>query len=301
MAATTSLAPARAQGSVHSAGAVWQRILGRGGLHVLAIALGIVLMVPFAWAIDGSLKPEPEIRLLPPKILPSQWMFSNYPETWHTTLFSQWAQNTVLVSVLATLGAVLSAAAAGYAFARFRFPGRNTMFAITLVTLMLPQEVTLIPSYLLFFKLGWLNTYLPLIIPSWFGGGAFLIFLFRQFFMSIPNDLDDAAKIDGAGYFQILGWIILPLSRPVLATAGILTLIGNWNSFLFPLIILNDAAKFTLSIGLRYFAVSPSADSKPMDHLLMAGSIMMTIPIIVIFFFGQRYFVRGVVMSGVKG
>lgn len=301
MAATTSLAPAQAQGSVHSAGAVWQRIVGRGGLHVLAVALGIVLMVPFAWAIDGSLKPEPEIRLLPPKILPSQWMFSNYPETWHTTLFSQWAQNTVLVAVLATLGAVLSAAAAGYAFARFRFPGRNTMFAITLVTLMLPQEVTLIPSYLLFFKLGWLNTYLPLIIPSWFGGGAFLIFLFRQFFMSIPNDLDDAAKIDGASYFQILGWIILPLSRPVLATAGILTLIGNWNSFLFPLIILNDAAKFTLSIGLRYFAVSPSADSKPMDHLLLAGSIMMTIPIIVIFFFGQRYFVRGVVMSGVKG
>ena len=301
MAATTGLVPVRAQGTIRSATATVRRAMGRGALHLLAIALGFVLMVPFAWAVDGSLKPESEIRLLPPKLLPSQWMFSNYPETWHSTLFSQWAQNTVLVAVLATLGAVLSAAAAGYAFARFRFPGRNTMFAITLGTLMLPQEVTLIPSYLLFFKLGWLNTYLPLVVPSWFGGGAFLIFLFRQFFMSIPLDLDDAAKIDGASYFQILGWVILPLSRPVLATAGILTLIGNWNSFLFPLIILNDAAKFTLSIGLRYFAVSPSADSKPMDHLLLAGSIMMTIPIIVIFFLGQRYFVRGVVMSGVKG
>lgn len=300
MAAATRAIPVGSHGR-RSAGAVARRLLGRGVLHALAVGIGLVLMVPFAWAIDGSLKPENEIRLLPPKLLPSQWMFSNYPETWHTTLFAQWAQNTVFVVVLATLGAVLSAAAAGYAFARFRFPGRNAMFALTLGTLMLPQEVTLIPSYLLFFKLGWLNTYLPLIVPSWFGGGAFLIFLFRQFFMSIPLDLDDAAKIDGAGYFQILGWIILPLSRPVLATAGILTLIGNWNSFLFPLIILNDAAKFTLSIGLRYFAVSPSADAKPTDHLLLAGSIMMTLPIILIFFLGQRYFVRGVVMSGVKG
>lgn len=301
MAAAAEMAPVRTQGKVGSSSVTLRRAVARAVLYLLAIGIGAVLMIPFAWAIDGSLKPENEIRLLPPKILPSKWMFSNYPETWHTTLFSQWAANTVFVVVLATVGGVLSAAFAGYAFARFRFPGRNTMFAITLGTLMLPQEVTLIPSYLLFFKLHWLNTYLPLIVPSWFGGGAFLIFLFRQFFMTIPLDLDDAAKIDGASYFQILGWVILPLSRPVLATAGILTFIGHWNSFLFPLIVLNDASKFTLSIGLRYFAVSPSADSRPTDHLLLAGSIMMTIPIILIFFFGQRYFVRGVVMSGVKG
>jgi multiple sugar transport system permease protein len=301
VAATSDLAPARARGSLRGRHAALRYALRRAALYVLAVLVGAVLMIPFAWAIDGSLKPETEIRLLPPKLLPSKWMFSNYPETWHTTLFAQWAQNSVFVVVLATVGGVLSAAAAGYAFARFRFPGRTTMFALTLGTLMLPQEVTLIPSYLLFFKLHWLNTYLPLIVPSWFGGGAFLIFLFRQFFLTIPLDLDDAAKIDGASYFQILGWIILPLSRPVLATAAILTFIGNWNSFLFPLIVLNDAAKFTLSIGLRYFAVSPSADSQPTDHLLLAGSIMMTIPILLIFFFGQRYFIRGVVMSGVKG
>jgi multiple sugar transport system permease protein len=301
MATTAELAPIRAQRRLRSTSTALRRAIGRAGLYLLAVGLGLVLLIPFAWALDGSLKPEDEIRLLPPKLLPSQWMFSNYPETWHTSLFAQWAQNTAFVVVLATVGAVISAAAAGYAFARFRFPGRNVMFALTLGTLMLPQEVTLIPSYLLFFKLGWLNTYLPLIIPSWFGGGAFLIFLFRQFFLSIPLDLDDAAKIDGASYFQILGWVILPLSRPVLATAGILTFIGNWNSFLFPLIVLNDAAKFTLSIGLRYFAVSPSADSKPTDHLLLAGSIMMTVPIVLIFFVGQRYFVRGVVMTGIKG
>jgi multiple sugar transport system permease protein len=299
--AAADLAPVRARGTVRGTPAALRYALRRAALYLLAVLVGAVLMIPFAWAIDGSLKPETEIRLLPPKLVPSKWMFSNYPETWHSTLFAQWAQNSAFVVVLATVGGVLSAAAAGYAFARFRFPGRTTMFALTLGTLMLPQEVTLIPSYLLFFKLHWLNTYLPLIVPSWFGGGAFLIFLFRQFFLTIPLDLDDAAKIDGASYFQILGWIILPLSRPVLATAAILTFIGNWNSFLFPLIVLNDAAKFTLSIGLRYFAVSPSADSQPTDHLLLAGSIMMTIPILLIFFFGQRYFIRGVVMSGVKG
>ncbi len=278
-----------------------RRLITRSGQHLIAVALGFVLMVPFAWAVIGSLKTVEEIRLLPPRLWPSRIMWSNYPETWHSTLFTQWAGNTVLITLLATCGAVLSSAAAGYAFARFRFPGRNVLFAATLATMMLPQEVTLIPSYLLFFKLGWLNTYKPLVVPSWFGGGAFYIFLFRQFFMTIPIDLDEAAKIDGANYFQILGRIVMPLSLPVMATAGIIAFIAKWNSFIFPLIILNDKAKFTLRIGLRYFAISPSADSKPLDHLLLAGSIMMTIPIVLMFFFGQRYFVRGVVMSGIKG
>jgi multiple sugar transport system permease protein len=140
----------------------------------------------------------------------------------------------------------------------------------------------------------------PLILPS-FLGDAFSIFLLRQFFMTIPPELDEAAKIDGASYFQILGRIIAPLSLPALATAAIISFIGHWNSFLFPLIILNDTDKFTLAIGLRYFSISPTQDSRPLDHLLLAGSVMMTIPIVVIFFFGQRYFVRGVVMSGIKG
>ncbi len=278
-----------------------RNLLGRGGLHVLALVMGFLLMVPFVWAVIGSLKPVEEIRLLPPRLLPSKVMWSNYHEVWTSTLFTQWVQNTVLITVLATIGTVLSAALAGYAFARFRFPGRELMFGITLGTMMLPQEVTLIPSYLLFFKLGWLNTYKPLIIPAWFGGGAFFIFLFRQFFMTIPIDLDDAAKIDGANYLQVLYRIVMPLSLPVLATAGIISFIGNWNSFIFPLIILNDKVKFTVSIGLRYFAISPSADSRPLDHLLLAGSVLMTIPIVLMFFAGQRYFVRGVVMSGIKG
>jgi multiple sugar transport system permease protein len=287
-------APAGAAGTV-------RHLLGRSVLHLLAIALGALLLIPFVWAVISSLKPVEEIRVLPPEFWPSQFRWSNYADVWASTRFTRWALNSVVITVLATAGTVLSAAAAGFAFARFRFPGRNLLFGLTLATLLLPQEVTLIPTYLLFFKLGWLNTYLPLIVPSWLGGGAFFIFLFRQFFMTLPTDLDEAAKIDGANYLQILSWIVLPLSLPVVATAGIISFINHWNSFLFPLIVLNDPDKFTLSIGLRYFAISPSADARPTDHLLLAGSIMMTVPIIVLFFLGQRYFVRGVVMSGIKG
>jgi multiple sugar transport system permease protein len=167
--------------------------------------------------------------------------------------------------------------------------------------LLLPFEVTLIPTYIEYYLLGWLNTYLPLTVPYWLGGGAFYIFLFRQFFMTIPIDLDEAAKIDGAGHFQILAWIALPLSLPVIAAAGILSFINNWNAFVLPLIILNDPPKFTLSIGLRFFQMQPSADAMPTDNLLLAGSIIMTIPVIVVFFLGQRHFVKGVVMSGLKG
>jgi len=301
MARLATAGPLPGGKTIRSGQARSRQLLGRSGLHALALVIGFLLMVPFVWAVIGSLKPVDEIRLLPPRLLPSKVMWSNYNEVWTSTLFTHWVQNTVLITVLATAGTVISAALAGYAFARFRFPGRELMFGITLGTMMLPQEVTLIPSYLLFFKLGWLNTYKPLIIPAWFGGGAFFIFLFRQFFMTIPIDLDDAAKIDGASYLQVLYRIVMPLSLPVLATAGIISFIGNWNSFIFPLIILNDKVKFTVSIGLRYFAISPSADSRPLDHLLLAGSVLMTIPIILMFFAGQRYFVRGVVMSGIKG
>ena len=275
-------------------------------LHALSIFVGLLLMIPFAWAAISSLKPVYEIRVLPPVFWPSQFMWSNYVEVWATSFFTNWVVNTVFITVTATTGAVLSASAAGYAFARFRFPGRDVLFGLTLATMMLPYEVTLIPTYLMYYLFGWLNTFLPLTVPSWLGGGAFLIFLFRQFFATLPVEIDEAAKIDGANYVQILTRIVLPLSLPVLATAAILALMSNWNSFIFPLIILNDTDKFTLSIGLRYFAISllgagATSDAKPLDHLLLAGSIMMTIPIIVIFFFGQRYFVQGVVMSGIKG
>ncbi|NJN84957.1 MAG: carbohydrate ABC transporter permease, partial [Caldilineaceae bacterium] len=209
----------------------------------------------------------------------------------------------VLVAGISTFGAVLSAALVGYSFARFRYPGRNILFMITLSTMMLPVEVTLIPLYLLFAKVGWMDTFKPLIVPSFFGGGAFLIFLMRQFFMTIPLELDEAARIDGASHLRIFFQILMPLSVPALATAAVLTFMGQWNAFLHPFIFLNTKSKYTLAVGIRYFqAVAGfSDDVEPKYHLLMAASVMMTVPIIVMFFLAQRYLVRGIVMSGIKG
>jgi multiple sugar transport system permease protein len=287
--------------SIRNTGAYVRYLTGRGLLHLIAVIVGVLLMIPYAWAAISSLKPAAEVRRIPPQFFPSEWMFSNYSDVWMTRLFPFWVQNTIVITVLATIGTVATAALAGYAFARFRFPFKGPMFAVTLSTMLLPDAVTLIPRFLLFFQLGWLDTFLPMIVPFWLGGSAFFIFLFRQFFMTIPIDLDEAAKIDGASYLDVLIRIILPLSLPVLATVGIIAFIAHYDSFIFPLIILNDPTKFTLSIGLRYFNISPTADAIPTDHLLLAMSIMMTLPIIIIFFFGQRYFVRGVVMSGIKG
>jgi multiple sugar transport system permease protein len=272
---------------------------GRFGLYVIAVLLGIVLMLPFYWALIGSLKQSTEVRQIPLIWWPAIPQWINYLDVWNVRFFPNWVWNSVLLTVIATTGTVVSSSLAGFAFARFQFPGRNLLFTITLATLMLPGYVLLIPNYMLFWQLGWLNTYLPLTVPYWFGS-AFFIFLFRQFFMTVPIELDDAARIDGASYPRIFWSIMLPLSGPVFATAAIIEGINQWNSFLRPLIILNNPDKYPLSVGLRYFVVNPG-DSLPKDHLLMAAAIIMTLPVIILFFIGQRSFVRGVVMSGIKG
>jgi ABC-type glycerol-3-phosphate transport system permease component len=280
-----------------------QVFVGRALLYIIAIAASILFMIPFAWTIFSSLKSPSELYMFPPRWFPATPRFENYAEVFAVAPFGRWLWNSVVVAGLATFGAVLSAAFTGYSFARFRYPGRNLIFLLTLSTLMLPAEVTLIPLYLLFNKIGWLDTYLPLIVPSYFGGGAFLIFMMRQFFMTIPRDLDEAALMDGASYLRIFLQIILPLSLPVLATAAIITFIADWNAFLFPYIILNDKEKFVIGIGIKYFqTVAANIDSmEPRENLLMAAGIMMTAPIILLFFAAQRYFVRGIVMSGIKG
>lgn len=280
-----------------------QRTAGRLVLYLLVIGASIVFMLPFFWTIMSSLKTPAELFTYPPQWLPSRPQPQNYAEVFNRVPFGQWLWNSTVVALLSTLGSVLSAAVVGYSFARFRYPGRNLLFLITLSTMMLPVEVTLIPLYLLFSKIGWLDSYKPLIVPSFFGGGAFLIFLMRQFFMSIPKDLDEAARIDGASYLRIFWQILMPLSVPALATAAILTFMGQWNAFLHPFIFLNAKAKYTVAIGIRYFqAVAGNVDSmEHTEHLLMAASIMMTAPIIILFFVAQRYFVRGIVMSGIKG
>lgn len=293
----TKPAPTRARAAAQARA---QRLVGRALVHLLLAVGAVLLMVPFYWAVTSSLKTGEEVRLLPPQWLPSTPHWENYAQVMGSTLFGRWLRNTVFITVVAVAGTVVTSAAAGYAFARLRFRGRNLLFVLTLGTLMLPAEVTLISTYLLYYRIGWLNTYLPLTVPSWLGGGAFFIFLFRQFFLTIPRELDDAAKIDGASYPGIFFHILLPLSLPVIATAAIISFIQHWNSFILPLIILNDRTKYTLAIGLRFFATTP-VDAKAQDHLLLAMSVLMTLPIIVLFFAFQRYFVRGVVMSGIKG
>ena len=188
--AATSAQRADRPSTIRNPGVVARQLLSRGALHALTLGVGALLMVPFAWALIGSFKPEDEVKAMPPTFLPTHWMPGDYLIVWSSSFFTHWFANTVEIAVLATLGTVLSAAAAGYAFARLRFPGRRAFFGMTIATMLLPFEVKLIPNYLEFYKLGWLNTYLPLTVPFWLGGGAFYIFLFRQFFMTIPLDLE---------------------------------------------------------------------------------------------------------------
>jgi multiple sugar transport system permease protein len=187
-----------------------------------------------------------------------------------------------------------------YSFARFEYRGRDLLFLVTLGTMMLPAQVTLIPQFVLFQKLGWINTLYPLWVPAWFGGSAFSIFLLRQFILALPRDLDEAALIDGAGYVRIYWSILMPLCGPALATLAVLTFIASWNDFVGPLIYLNSRETFTLAVGLNYFQSVPER-GVPLQHLLMAASLMTILPCIVVFFLAQRYFTEGIVLSGIKG
>ncbi len=263
------------------------------------ITLGAALMLaPLAWMLSTSLKSEGDVFLIPIQWFPKRILWNNYPEALTFVPYAQYFMNSVYVTSLAVIGTVLSASLVAFAFARLRGPGKNVLFAILLSTLMLPGEVTLVPVYLLFRSLGWLDTYQPLILPSWFGGGAFYIFLLRQFFMSLPLELDDAAKIDGASLFQIYWRIIMPLSGPALATVGIFSFFTNWNSFQAPLIYLNTSEKYTLPVGLRLYL---STLGNTHWNYLMAATLVAIIPPIVLFFFSQRFFIEGAVLTGVKG
>jgi ABC-type glycerol-3-phosphate transport system permease component len=277
-------------------------LLQRFVLYLLAVVLAVSFMVPFFWAVASSLKDITEVYVFPPQWLPKVPKWQNYHEIVTTVPYARWALNSTVVTLLAVLGTLLSSSLVGYSFARFRYPGRDAFFLVTLGTMMLPVEVTIIPTYLLFNKLGWIDSLKPLFVPEWFGGSAFYIFLFRQFFLAISRDLDEAALIDGADPFRIYWAILLPLSKPVIATAAIIGFIAHWNAFLAPLIFLNSPERFTLALGLRWFQVMPGwTTGLPTEHLLMGASVMMALPPIVLFFLAQRYFVRGIILSGIKG
>jgi ABC-type glycerol-3-phosphate transport system permease component len=277
------------------------RSLQRGLLYATAIVTSLLFMAPFYWTIASSLKDVTEIFLFPPTWWPEVPRWENYRTVFQRVPFGTFTQNSIIISVFAMLGTVLTSSLVGYSFARFRYPGRDAFFLVTLSTMMLPYEVTLIPTYLFFNWLGWLDSFLPLIVPFWFGGNAFSIFLMRQFFMTIPRELDDAARIDGANFLRIFWSVLLPLAGPVMATLAVISFINHWNDFLGPLIYLDTRTNYTIALGLRYFQSIGSLGGEPMHHLLMAASVTFTLPCIVIFFLAQRYFVRGIVLSGVKG
>jgi multiple sugar transport system permease protein len=268
--------------------------------YAVLLALGLMFSFPFLWTLSSSLKTGHETQVFPPGLLPAVPQWVNYATVWTTQPVWRWILNSAIVIGLSVPGAVASGIVVAYSFARFDYPGRSFLFMLLLSTLMLPFEVTLIPQYLLFYQLKWIDTFLPLTVPAWFGSSAFTIFLLRQFFMTIPRDLDDAARVDGAGSLRILWSIIVPLSRPALATVLILQFLSHWNDFLGPFIYLNNKSLFTMSLGLRYFQTVPEQLGEPKDHLLMVATIIMTLPAIALFFAAQRYFVRGIVMTGLK-
>jgi ABC-type glycerol-3-phosphate transport system permease component len=272
-------------------------------LYAIAGVLVLLLTWPFFWAVMSSLKDVSEITARPPRWLPATPQWDNYVEIWKTVPLWRFVSNSLLVTLLAMIGQIISCTAVAYGFARFRFPGRDILFGLALATLMLPREVTIIPQYMLYRGIGWLDTLLPLIVPFWFasGAGAFTIFLMRQFFMTIPFEYDEAAQIDGASSWWILWRVLLPLAMPAVATAAIFAFLAHWNDFWGPLIFLNNPENFTLPLGLRWLQTAPADLGRPRENLLLAAAIVATIPIIVVYFSAQKYFVRGIVMSGIKG
>jgi multiple sugar transport system permease protein len=274
--------------------------LGRALLYFLAISLGITFLVPYLWGLGTSLKTPFETTAIPPTWLPKVPQWSNYVLVSQLTPFLTFLRNTVFLTAVNIVGEVMIGAAVAYGFSRFKFRGRNVLFMILLSRMMLPREVTIIPQYLLFNQLGWLDTYWPLIVPHWLAGSSFGVFLLRQFFLTIPREFDDAARVDGANSFQIFWQVLLPLAKPALAALAIFAFIGNWNMLWEPLIYLNTTEKMTLAVGLTWFQTFQLGNS-PKTHLMMAYSIMITLPVIAVFFTAQRYFIQGIVLSGLKG
>lgn len=274
---------------------LWDRAIWTLAL-VIAVAGAALMIVPFVWMLSTSLKTNPQLFVNPPPWIPNPIAWENYPTALQAAPFLIYTTNTLTITLGSIIGTIFSCSLAAYGFARFRAPGRDLLFMLLLSTMMVPGIVTLIPTFVAFSKLGWINTFLPLIVPHFFGS-AFFIFMLRQFFLTVPVELEDAAKIDGANTIQILLVIFWPLSRPALAAVVVFQFIWSWNDFMGPLIYLNDTMKRTISLGLWGFVGQYGADWT----LLMAASVMATLPVLLVFFIAQRYFIQGIVTTGLAG
>ena len=266
-------------------------------LYAIILIGAVGLSVPLLWLISSSLKDQARIFIYPPQWIPDPMRWDNYTRVFEQIPFLRFYWNTIVVTGLAVVGQLLSASLVAFGFARLRFPGRDLLFLILLSTIMIPYHVTLIPTFVLFRILGWLDTYAPLILPYWLGGGAFYIFLLRQFYMRLPIELDDAARIDGASTLGIYWRIILPQAMPALGVVAIFTFLNHWNDFFNPLIYLNTTEKYTLALGINLFRGYQTTQW----NLLMAASVMVTAPCILLYALAQRYFIQGIVFTGLKG
>lgn len=264
--------------------------------HLMLLSVGVLFGLPFYWLIATSLKPDAQVFRIPPVWIPHPIRWQNYPNALTYIPFFRYTMNTLLLCVMNVIGTVFSCSLVAYSLSKIRWKGRDWVFYSLLATMILPGQVTMIPTFAIFKWLGWIGSYKPLIIPAFFGS-AFNIFLLRQFFMTIPNELSDAARIDGCTEFGSFFRVILPLARPALATVALFTFIGAWNDFMGPLLYLSDERFYPLSLGLQRFVSQHGAEW----GMLMAASTIMTIPIIVVFFFAQRTFIQGVTLTGIKG
>jgi ABC-type glycerol-3-phosphate transport system permease component len=268
----------------------------KGLWYATLLAVAAVLILPLYWMLATALKTPQSTFAIPPEWVPSTLEWQNFVRVFEEVPFGRFLLNTLLLVVLNIVGELFAVTLVAYGFARLRFPGRSFLFLLMLSTLMIPYHVTLVPRFILFSELGWINTYLPLFVPA-FTGSSFLIFLVRQYMMSIPFELDEAAYIDGASRFGVFWRIILPLSRPALVLVVVFTFVGVWNDFLQPLIYLNSPEMFTVSLGLSFFQGTRETNW----NLLMAGSLMATLPPLLLFFFAQRQLIGGISIEGLKG
>ncbi|HLJ69147.1 MAG TPA: carbohydrate ABC transporter permease [Chloroflexota bacterium] len=283
-----------------------QRVATLAILSILALAF----IVPVIWMVISSLKPIQTVfdnSWLPPMTsqgwpvpIPHPQYFSNFSDAMTLVPFGTYFKNTLIVTVFSVAGSVLSSSLVAYSFARLRWPGRDFFFVLVLATMLLPGIVTFIPQFIIFSKIGWVDTFLPLIVPTWFGN-AFYIFLLRQFYRGIPQELAEAARIDGAGEFRIWWQIVMPLARPALAAVGIFAFTGAWEDYFGPLIYVGgDPNNWTLQLGLKAFETAAGGGS-PLWNLIMAAGLVVMIPVLVAFFIGQKYFIEGVTLTGLKG
>lgn len=274
-----------------------QWLVQRLPVHVMLLILVSISVIPLAYMVSTSLKPDGTEYELPIRWIPQRLAFENYDRALNAVPTLTFLKNTLIVTVVSLIGELLTSSLAAYGFARLRFPGRNKFFMLMMSTLMLPYFVILIPIFILFRGLGWIDTLLPLTVPAFFGGSPLYIFFLRQYFMTLPHELDEAARIDGAGFFRIWWSIIMPLSKPALATVAILSLVFHWNEFTGPLIFINSQENFTLALGIRLFRNQYTT----FFNQTMAFATLMTLPILTVFFIFQKQFIKGIALTGLSG